>query len=188
SQASVSCPIIFTTAYDQFWMHAFEENGIDYLLKPFSKARFQQAWNKYLWYRNSSSDTSQQLQLLTQIIQQNLQPIAYKKHFTIHKNKSIYFLETKNIILFEANEGVIFAYDNKGNKHLLSETTLTEIEKQLNPDDFFRINRGELIHKNYIEKIERYTKNSLAIKLKGHTNFLKTSQSQTALFREWIEK
>ena len=76
----------------------------------------------------------------------------------------------------------------KGNKHLLSETILTAIEKQLNPADFFRINRGELIQKKYIEKIERYNKNSLSIKLKGYNNYVKTSQSQTTLFREWMEK
>lgn len=188
SQISVRCPIIFTTAYDQYWMDAFEENGIDYLLKPFSKERFHKAWNKFMWYINTSSDTNHQLQLLTKIIQQNFQHQVYKKHFTIHKNKSIYFVETKDVLLFEANEGVIFAYDEKGNKHLLAEMTLIEIEKQLNPVDFFRINRGELIQKKYIEKIERYNKNALAIKLKGHDNYVKTSQSQTALFREWVEK
>lgn len=188
SQVSVSCPIIFTTAYDQHWMSAFEENGIDYLLKPFSKERFQKAWNKFLWYRNTFSDTNNQLQLLTKFIQQNFQNQVYKKHFTIHKNKSIYFLETRNVLLFEANEGVVFAYDEKANKHLLAEMTLIEIEKQLNPADFFRINRSELIQKKYIEKVERYNKNSLAINLKGYKNYVKTSQRQTALFREWLEK
>lgn len=188
SQISVNCPIIFMTAYDQYWMDAFEGNGIDYLLKPFSKERFQKVWNKFLWYKNTSSDANHQIQALTKLIKQNFQKNEYKERFTIHKNKSIYFLETKDVLLFEANEGVIFAYDEKGNKHLLSETILTAIEKQLNPADFFRINRGELIQKKYIEKIERYNKNSLSIKLKGYNNYVKTSQSQTTLFREWMEK
>lgn len=187
-QISVSCPIIFTTAYDQYWMAAFEENGIDYLLKPFTKERFQKAWNKFMWYENSTSAATHQLEVLTKIIAQNFQNKVYKKHFTIHKNKGIYLLETKDVLLFEANQGVIFAHDAKGNAHLLTETTLIEIEKKLNPEDFFRINRSELIQKGHIEKIERYTKNALAIKLKGFTNYLKTSQSQTALFREWLEK
>jgi len=188
SQIPVSCPIIFTTAYDQYWMHAFEENGIDYLLKPFSKKRFQKAWNKFLWYRNNSQDVNHQLQILTEIIHKNFENKNFKKYLTIHKNNSVYFLETREIIIFKVDEGVVFAYDEKGGKHLLTETTLTEIEKQLNPVNFFRINRGELIQKNYIEKIERYNKNSLTIKLKGYNNYVKTSQSQTALFREWLDK
>ena len=71
---------------------------------------------------------------------------------------------------------------------MLTETTLKEIEEQLNPLDFFRINRSEFVHKTYIEKIERYNKNTLAIKLKGFETHLKTSQSNTATFREWVEK
>jgi DNA-binding LytR/AlgR family response regulator len=139
-------------------------------------------------YKNSNPDLHLQLQLLTNIIQQTQHHKIFKKQFTIHQNKNIYFLETNNILLFKADDGVLFAIDEKGKKHLLSETSLTEIENQLNPDAFFRINRGELIQKSHIERVERYNKNALAIKLKGYNPYLKTSQSQTALFREWLEK
>lgn len=187
-QVSVSCPIIFTTAYDQFWMDAFDGNGIAYLLKPFSKERFQKAWDKYLLLGNATSKEENAIVNLTKLFQQNFSEKQYKKRFSINTNQGIYFLETENILFFEANEGVIFAYDTKGKKHLLTETTLKEIEEQLNPLDFFRINRSEFVHKTYIEKIERYNKNTLAIKLKGFETHLKTSQSSTAAFREWVEK
>lgn len=186
-QVNINCPIIFTTAYNQFWMQAFEENGIDYLLKPFTQARFQKAWEKFLWHSKTTTQPANHWQQLTNIIQQNLNVNSYKKRFTIHKSGSMIFLETVNICLFEANEGVIFAHDIKGHKHLLSESTISEIEKQLNPTDFFRINRAQLIAKNHIEKVDRYSKNALAIKLTGHNNHLKTSQSQTAPFRDWLE-
>ena len=187
-QVSVSCPIIFTTAYDQFWMDAFDGNGIAYLLKPFSKERFQKAWDKYLLLGNATSKEENAIVNLTKLFQQNFSEKQYKKRFSINTNQGIYFLETENILFFEANEGVIFAYDTKGKKHLLTETTLKEIEEQLNPLDFFRINRSEFVHKTFIEKIERYNKNTLAIKLKGFETYLKTSQSNTATFREWVEK
>lgn len=187
-QVQVDCPIIFTTAYDQFWMNAFDGNGIAYLLKPFSKERFQKAWDKYLLFRNSNSREDDSIANLTKLFQQNFTEKRYKKRFSINTHQGIYFLETENILFFEANEGVIFAYDSKGKKHLLTEATLKEIEQQLNPSDFFRINRSEFVHKPYIEKIERYNKNTLAIKLRGFETYLKTSQSNTATFREWIEK
>ncbi|MEO8934331.1 MAG: LytTR family DNA-binding domain-containing protein, partial [Xanthomarina sp.] len=57
----------------------------------------------------------------------------------------------------------------------------------INPLDFFRINRSELVSKKYIEKIERYNKNTLAIKMKKKEAYLITSQSRTPVFREWIE-
>jgi len=187
-QVEVNCPIIFTTAYDQFWMNAFETNGIEYLLKPFSKERFQKAWTKFLLFKNSTPEENTLLTNLTKLLERNTVEKSYKKRFTVNSHQKIYFIETENITFFEANEGVVFAVDISGKKHLLNESTLKEVENQLDPADFFRINRGELVSKKHLEKIERYTKNILAIKLKGYENTLKTSQNTTASFREWIEK
>ena len=188
SQVPISCPIIFTTAYDQFWMNAFESNGIDYLLKPFSQKRFQKSWDKFLNFRISPNNNIKLLSNLTKLIENNLAIKSYKKRFTINKHKSIYFLDIENISYFEANEGVIFAYDTTSKKHLLTESTLKEIAEQLNPTDFFRVNRSVIVNKTHIEKIEYYTKNSLAVKLKGYQNHLITSQNNTAQFRIWINQ
>ncbi|MCE7053147.1 LytTR family DNA-binding domain-containing protein [Algoriphagus sp. AGSA1] len=187
-QVSVTCPIIFTTAYDRFWMDAFDGNGIAYLLKPFSKERFQKAWDKFLLLKHSTSEEQNAIAGLTQLIRENFSQKSYKKRFTVNTHQGIYFLDTGNILFFEANEGVVFAYDHQGKKHLLTESTLKEIEGQLDSSDFFRINRSEIVHKRYIQKIERYNKNTLAINLKGFETCLKTSQNQTAAFRDWVEK
>lgn len=188
SQVSISCPIIFTTAYDQFWMDAFESNGIDYLLKPFSQNRFQKAWDKFLLFKNSPQDDNRLLNNLSKILEQNFVKKSFKKRFTVNNHRVIYFLDIENISYFGAGEGVVFAYDTTDKKHLLTESTLKEIEEQLNPLDFFRLNRSELINKQHIEKIEYCTKNSLAVKLKGCEKYLTTSQTNTALFRIWIEQ
>lgn len=186
SRVSVDAPIIFTTAYDQFWMDAFEKNGIDYLLKPFSRERFHKVWNKYLTLRKQASDAHSPLTQLAKFIAEHRQKTTYKTRFTISSGSTIYFLSTADILFIEADEGVIAAYDGQGKKHLLTASTLKEMELLLDPADFFRVNRSQLLHKIHIEKIERYTKNVLAIQLKGYTTTLKTSQSQTAAFREWV--
>lgn len=186
AQVHVSCPIIFTTAYDEFWMDAFDSNGIAYLLKPFSKERFQRAWDKFLLFSNSAPIDNKQLANLTKLIERNFASKSYKKRFTIQTHQGMYFLDTVAISFFEADGGVVFAYDQSGQKHLLSELTLKEIEEQLDPADFFRINRSELISKRHMDKIERYTKNTLAVKMKGYKSLLKTSQSNTAAFRGWV--
>ncbi|MCH7409495.1 LytTR family DNA-binding domain-containing protein [Belliella sp. DSM 111904] len=187
-QVATPCPIIFTTAYDQFWMDAFEGNGIAYLLKPFSQDRFQKAWEKYILLQKSASEQVNVITRLAKLMQENLQERKYKKRFVINSNHGISFLDTANILFFIASEGVVFAYDNQSKKHMLTEPTLKVIEEQLDPMAFFRINRSELVHKPFIEKLERYNKNTLAIKLKGYSNHLITSQSTTAAFREWVEK
>lgn len=187
-QVSVSCPIIFTTAYDQFWMDAFESNGIAYLLKPFSRERFHRAWDKFTLFRGTLSSEHHQLANLAKLMEQNLKMVSFKKRFVVHRRQGIYFLGVENVTLFEASSGVIYAFDMVGEVHVLSELTLREIVEKLDPNDFFQINRSQVVHKLYIEKIERYTKNTLAVKITGRNDLLKTSQSNTARFREWIER
>lgn len=169
-QVSISCPIIFTTAYDEFWMNAFECNGIAYLLKPFSRQRFQNAWDKFLRLRNSSSDENKQLTNLTKLIEDNFAKPSYKKRFAIHRHQGFYFIDVDVITFFGARDGVIFAFDTDGKKHLLNELTLKEIEEQLNPADFFRISRRECISKQHVEKIDRYSKNTLSVKIKSYSS------------------
>lgn len=187
-QVAISCPIIFTTAYDQFWINAFETNGIAYLLKPFSKERFINAWEKFLLFRKLPVDEMKQISDLAQLIEQKFLTQSYKKRFTVNTHRGIYFIDIETIAFFTANEGVIFAIDKTGKRHILNESTLKEIEDQLNPLEFFKINRSELISKQHVEKLERYTKNVLAVKMRGNNTYLKTSQSNTAAFREWIQK
>lgn len=186
-EVQVSCPIIFTTAYDQFLMNAFESNGIEYLLKPFSFERFQKAWDKFLLLRNNYSADQALFLKLNHIIGNTLEK-KYKTRFSVNSSQGIYFFETKDILFFEADEGVVFAIDKTEKKHMLNVSTLKEIETLLDPLDFFRINRSELVNKKFIERIERYSKNSLALKIDGYDKYLVTSQSNTSLFREWIEK
>ena len=187
-QVFISCPIIFTTAYDKFWMNAFESNGIAYLLKPFSRERFQNAWDKFMLFRNISSNQNEQISNLTKLIELNYSNKNYKKRFSVNTNKGFFFIDIEIIAFFEINEGVIFARDISGKKYMINELSLKELEEQLNPSSFFRINRSEIVSKENLERIERYSKNILALKMKGCINHLKTSQSNTAAFREWIVK
>jgi DNA-binding LytR/AlgR family response regulator len=188
SQVNISSPIIFTTAYDQYWMNAFESNGIEYLLKPFSQERFQKAWGKFLLLRTSASEQNDVLIKLQQMLNNSHPEKKYKKRFTVSSHQGTYFVNTEEITFFEAEEGIVFAFDTTGKKHLLNESTLKEIENQLNPSDFFRINRSEIVQKIHIERIERYNRNTQSIQIKGHKIHLITSQSNTSAFRKWIEE
>lgn len=180
-QVKVVCPVIFTTAYDRYWMNAFEANGIEYLLKPFSLERFLKAWEKFLMLRGKDAELPSGLDRL-------VRKMTEKKRFTVRSGQSLTFVETDDILYFMAEEGVVFAIDSKGRRHLLTVSTLREIEEATDPSAFFRINRGELVHRKYIERVERYSKNALSVKLKEHPQHLVTSQGNTAGFREWLEE
>jgi len=184
-----TCPIIFATAYNQFLMDAFESNGIAYLLKPFSFDRFEKAWQKFkLLYLSKPELNNSMIEKLSALLSQPSIQRNYRTRFSINTASSTYFLETQQIVFFNADEGVVFAIDDQNKHHLLTQATLKQIEGEIDPKLFFRINRGQLVHKIYIEGMERYNKNTLAVKLKGNSKRLITSQSTTAAFKDWVEQ
>jgi DNA-binding LytR/AlgR family response regulator len=182
----IQAPIIFTTAYNQFWMNAFETNGIEYLLKPYSFPRFQKAWNKFMQFQyNASGNPTDILKKLDSYFQNiGETKTEYKLYLPIKSNTSIYFLQISEIAYFQASYGVLFAFDTNLKRHTLSQNSLKELEEILNPNQFFKINRSELVNRSFVERIERYSKNAVSIQVKTHT--LKTSQNTTAAFNDWM--
>ncbi|MCH7413115.1 LytTR family DNA-binding domain-containing protein [Belliella sp. R4-6] len=180
-EIALKSPIIFTTAYNTFMLEAFESNGIDYLLKPFTFDRFEKAWRKFLLFRNQPPNifTSPSEPSSSQV---------YKNRFIINTAKDSYFLEVDSIAYFLAEEGIVRAIEMNGKGHLMGISTLKEIEENVSPTQFFRINRSELVHKKAIVRMERYGKNNLAIQVSGQDKKLITSQSATADFRAWVQK
>lgn len=183
-----SCPIIFCTAYDHFYTHAFQTNGIAYLLKPYSQAQFEEAVSKYerlFAQAKAPDDSAALLQQLSQLLQQ--QPKHYKNSFTVRKARGIYLLQAEEVAYFRAQGDFVEAIDRSGARHLLS-YTLQSLEALLDPTAFCRINRSELIAFGVISNYEQYTKNRLAIGLKGSKEVLYTSNSRSPAFRQWLEE
>ncbi|WP_196890451.1 LytR/AlgR family response regulator transcription factor [Aureivirga marina] len=186
SSLTIKIPIIFSTAYNNFWMHAFETNGIEYLLKPFTFERFEKAWNKFENLKENLQQNQQAIfKELDAYFQERNKPV-FKEFISVKSNTGIYFLKTEEIVYFQADYGVVFAFDMQGKKHLLNQNSLTSIQEILNPELFFKINRSELINRNFVERINRYTKNTVSISLKNQKEVLKTSQTTTAAFNNWM--
>jgi two-component system response regulator LytT len=188
-QVPVSCPIIFITAYDQFLLQAFQGQGIAYLLKPFTAAQFAEVLAKYHALRRSFAPAGVgglSAEILASLSQALRQPRTYKQRFTVRLRGSLHLLAIDEVTHLQAEEGLVFAIDQRGTRYPLS-GTLTELEQQLDPARFFRLNRSEVVNISYIDKAEPYGKDRLAIKLKTSPNFLLTSATHTAGFRKWLD-
>ena len=187
---NIKAPIIFSTAYNQFWMNAFETTGIAYLLKPYSFERFEKAMQKYLTLKNTmviESNEKHVLQKLENYFNKEIKVEKVYQDFIPVKNSTYtYFLKINEIMYFQADYGVITAFDTLNKKHILNQTSLKSLEDLINPTIFFKINRSEFINRNFIEKISRYTKNSIEIHLINTKTTLKTSQNSTADFNNWL--
>ncbi|RYU84353.1 LytR/AlgR family response regulator transcription factor [Hymenobacter persicinus] len=195
-RVAVRCPIIFTTAYDQFLLPAFRGNGIAYLLKPFSYAEFAAALAKYRTLQQGFAAgaapaaeapglSAEVVRELSQALRQSVQP-QYKQRFSVRLRQGLHILQVADVAYVQADEGVTFAVDGAGTRYPL-QGTLTELERQLDPARFGRLNRSELVSIAFIEKVEPYFNNRLAVKLRGGAVVLTTSAAQTPEFRRWLE-
>jgi len=184
----IDCPIIFCSAHDEYLFEAFRTNGIAYILKPYTKEDIHQALDKFRSFFKTESyqpihnDT---ISLLKSALKQ--EETNYKKRFVIKKSKGIQLLNVSDISLIEASGDFCMAMDASGKKYPISDT-LGSIQQMLNPMKFFRINRSQIAHIDYIETIESHFKNRLLIQLTGIKEKVMTSSSTTSDFRKWLEQ
>jgi DNA-binding LytR/AlgR family response regulator len=180
-------PIIFTTAYDQYLLKAFDTIGVAYLLKPFTEDQIKKALAKCLLLKSEnkksySEDILSSIKTALKEISKN----TYKQRLTIKLPTGLYLLPTASISLIKSDAALLHAYDFFGKKFPLT-GTLSQIEQQLSPSVFYRINRSELININAIEKIETHSSDRLSVYLKGHKGSFIVSAAKTPDFRDWID-
>ncbi|WP_299438497.1 LytTR family DNA-binding domain-containing protein [uncultured Aquimarina sp.] len=179
------CPIIFCTAYNTFYIDAFKTNGIAYLLKPYTTASFESAWNKFLLLckNNKENDPSDLLDQLKNML--HLEKKQYKSTFSIKKRDGVFLLKVTEIMYFQAQGDFVLAIDKNDKKHIIN-NSLSHIENQIDTHIFFRINRSEVINRNSIYKYNQHIKNRVAITLNQSETILYTSNSKTSGFKNWL--
>jgi len=154
--------IIFSTAYDQYAIKAFEMNAIDYLLKPYSKERFSQAVQKAIGQSGNKISPAQPVHDLVKTLEESpefLQRIAVKSR---HK---VSVIPVDEIIFLEA-EGDYVMIHTKDAKHL-KEKTMKYFESHLDPSHYIRIHRSYIVNAKFIDRIEYYDKENYAVLLKN---------------------
>jgi len=154
--------IIFTTAYDQFAIKAFEVSAVDYLLKPFSEERFNEALKKSYAY---IQDKFQQDSAIKNIIKQNDERIEFLERVVIKEGAKISILPVESIKWIEAQDDYVMINSEKG--RFLKKKTMRYFENHLNENMFIRIHRSYIINADYIQHLEQKGKESYRLILKN---------------------
>jgi len=154
--------IIFTTAYDQFAIKAFEVSAVDYLLKPFSEERFNEALKKSYAY---IQDKFQQDSAIKNIIKQNDERIEFLERVVIKEGTKISILPVESIKWIEAQDDYVMINSEKG--RFLKKKTMRYFENHLNENMFIRIHRSYIINADYIQHLEQKGKESYRLILKN---------------------
>lgn len=178
---NISSPVIFCTAFDEYWQEAFEHNSIDYLLKPIKQEKLEAALKKYdKLKQHFSADFKQLLQTKQQSAGD------YKKRFLVKRGTDYISIKTEDIAYFYATHKLVCMIDNKNQKFILDQS-LSDIEKQLDPSQFYRVNRKYLVHLNAIKKIKSFPKSKLQLELEpAVSDDIIISQDNVAAFKDWM--
>lgn len=179
----IEAPIIFTTAFDEYAIRAFKVNSVDYLLKPIEQNTLEIALQKFKTiYAEKGSFEERVSQIFKQISNQ------YKTRFFIKVGAKFQSVQVNDICCFFVEERSTFVQTTKGKKYDL-DYSLDQLQKMVNPEQFFRINRNFLVNINYIEEIISYSSSRLKLKLKSETSSdLIVSRDKVSEFKRWMDR
>ena len=153
--------VVFTTAYDQFAIQAFEKNAVDYLLKPFSKERFSLALNKVRERMNDVEHESGKVKKMLETMPQD----EKTDRVVVKTGSKVKVIPIGEIIYLEAQDDYVMLYTQEGK--YLKQQTMKFYEDQLDAKQFVRVHRSYIINIDYIAQIEPYEKDSYRIALKN---------------------
>ncbi|HOF19853.1 MAG TPA: LytTR family DNA-binding domain-containing protein [Bacteroidales bacterium] len=182
-QVEVNTPVIFTTAYDQYAVRAFQLNSIAYLLKPIRRSELAESLRKYQSLRAAFSIDFDAL--LTQL--QGRDP-GYRKRFLVQTGEKIRKIEVQDIAWFNALEKSVYMKTSQG-QSFPSEFSLDGLERILDPACFFRINRKYLVNINAIAGMTAWSRGRIKLELRPKAdNELDAvvSIDRSAAFRRWL--
>lgn len=179
----INAPIIFTTAFDEYAIRAFKVNSVDYLLKPIEKNAMKIALQKFKTvYTEKSSFEERVSQVFEQLSKQ------YKLRFFIKIGMKFQSVRVNEICCFFVEERNTFVQTQKGKIYDL-DYSLDQLQKMVDPEQFFRINRNFLVNINCIDEIISYSTSRLKLKLLSETSGdLIVSRDKVSEFKHWMDR
>lgn len=183
NKIAVNSPIIFTTAFDQYALNAFEVNSIDYLLKPIIIKDLERAIEKYKNFNPSRTIDNEALMELFNMIQEKKS--NYKSRFLIPYKDTFYSLDIEEIAFVYA-ENKIARIVTLNNKTYHMNSPLEEVSKQLNPGLFYRANRQFIISRKAVKELYTWFDSKLCVKLSVDTpEKIIISRANVQGFKTW---
>jgi DNA-binding LytR/AlgR family response regulator len=180
-QVQLTVPVIFTTAFDQYTLKAFKVNSVDYLLKPIDENELKRAIEKHLQLSKRNTLPENLMNLLAE-----MNKPKFRERLMIKKGSQYIALKTASIAYCYADDKLCFAVDGSGTKYLV-EDTLSQLEEQLNPSVFYRINRHMIVQIDAIRKVHTWLGSRLKLEITPNT-VLDTvvSRDKVNAFKDWF--
>ena len=183
-QISLTAPIIFTTAYDEFALKAFKHNSIDYLLKPLDPAELQNAIVKF--EKGNSQNQEAPAQNIDNLVK-SLNPEG-KERFVVKVGEHLKTVETKDVQLVYSQDKGTYLFSSTGKKFLV-DYSLDRVEVLLNKKQFFRISRKFIVNLSYIKDMIAFTNSRLEIVMDHYDEEqIIVARERVGDFKSWLDR
>ena len=185
----LKCPVIFTTAYDEYAIRAFKVNGVDYLLKPVKENELTAAIDKC---RKLAEKNEKPPADIAELIRSLTNPSAaskYKEKFIINIRNQWMPVNTKDIACF-SKEVLNYIYLFNGEKYMIDYVTLEEVEELLDPKQFYRASRQFIVNIDAIQSVRPVENSKLIVRLKepNHKLDVDMSRLKSPEFKKWMNR
>jgi DNA-binding LytR/AlgR family response regulator len=185
-KCNVGCPVIFTTAYDEYALKAFKVNSVDYILKPVDKDELAKALKKFETTTRNDEQTRALLNNIGEAVNSLMK--KYKSRFVIKVGEHLKTIEVSAIRYFFSQDKATFCVTDENRKFIL-DFTLEQLEEMVDPEHFFRINRKYFVSASSIQDIISYTNSRLRLVLKGSDeNDIVVARERVQEFKNWLDK
>lgn len=172
--------VIFTTAYDEYAIEAFRNNGLDYLLKPFTTEQLRAAMQKVSLARSTTPDDPRMTRLLEATR-------VYRKRFLLGHGDELVPVRSTDISYFYLIDRTTRVMTTDGKAYTI-DRTLSELEEQLDPAEFFRLNRQYIAHITAIRRVGFFFNSKLTVRLHGCSESIPISKEKSAQLRKWLNE
>ncbi|OEK07102.1 LytR/AlgR family response regulator transcription factor [Roseivirga misakiensis] len=185
-QVEVKTPVIFTTAYDEYAIKAFEVNSVDYILKPIQKEKLASALDKYDNRQASEDNSKIDMDEIRAVISGASK--EYKSRFLVKLGQRIKAIPIEKVAYFFSQDKLSYlvTFDNQ---KLPIDQTLEELESLLDPKHFYRVNRKFFVHFDAVTDIHPYFKGRVKLGLNPAIDQdIVVSSEKTPLFKRWLDQ
>jgi len=181
----ITCPVIFTTAYDKYLSQAFEYSSIDYLLKPISQDKLRHAIRKYKNLKSHfTSNGNNHNSLLPDYLSNHDRK---RSRILVRKGVEFQTVRIEDAGYFFTEHKLIFLVDKENRKYMAEKSNLSELEEELDKNIFYRANRKYIINANYIKRFKPLERSKISVELTLPVNEeIIISQENSASFKKWI--
>ena len=189
-ETQLEIPVVFTTAYDEYALKAFQVNSIDYLLKPIAYESLAKAIDKYarLFLSPQTQATATvDVATIKAVVDSIRKPKKYKSRFVVKRGEHLVSVPTSEILYFYSEDKFTFLKTHEEQRYII-DFTLAELDSQLDPERFFRVNRQYLIAHEALQDIISYSHSRLKVKLQYSDDpNIVVSKQKVSEFKAWLE-